>query len=529
MPRRLLAVTALAALVAAPAAAPAAPRTVLAELAPKLPASSPAPPVVAGGLEVPRRLSEDVVLHPSDPLLATRQWNLGPAGISAFPLQLPLPVLLTAKPVTVAVIDSGIDAAVPDLAGAVIEQRSFVSGQAPRAGAHGTFVGGIVGARANGSGLASLGGIDLTGGAPLVRLLDLGVVNGEGDIEPRDEARAIRYAVARGARVINLSLGAPRNPNGSPRGCGGSTGACDGYSQTEAEAIRYAVSRGVLVVAAIGNSATTFADWPAALPHVVSVSAVDARRRPASFSNRDPIHNDLAAPGVGLVSTVPRSVTPSGLSSDAPGGAGGLLDEHGEARGTSFAAPHVTAAAALLLAINPTLTAHQVQEILRTTAQDVSVRGRDAATGAGALHVANAAHRVAFARALPPRDALEPNDDAAAQARKLVFGRARTVAATLSRYDDELDVYRVYLRRGQQFRATLRGPRGADFDLLLFRPGTRTILPLRSRRTLAGVVAGSLRPAAQEGLSLRATSTGTYELAVWAHTGVGPYRLALRR
>ena len=96
-----------------------------------------------------------------------------------------------------------------------------------------------------------------------------------------------------------------------------------------------------------------FASYPAALPHVVGVSALARNGSSPAFSNRDRIFNDLAAPGQRLLSTFPRALTApfkecfdQGYSSCGP-------EEYRQAEGTSFAAPQVSAAAASLLALRP--------------------------------------------------------------------------------------------------------------------------------------------------------------------------------
>ena len=92
--------------------------------------------------------------------------------------------------------------------------------------------------------------------------------------------RAIRWAVERGARVINMSLGGVRDPLDPDR---------DTFSRLEADAVAYAVANGVVVVAAVGNddqapkSPWSFASYPAALPHVIGVSAVIAARERAAL------------------------------------------------------------------------------------------------------------------------------------------------------------------------------------------------------------------------------------------------------
>ena len=118
------------------------------------------------------------------------------------------------------------------------------------------------------------------------------------------EVAAIRWAVDQGARVINLSLGGLRDPRRPDR---------DTYSALEAAAIRYAYTRG-----AGGRRgrerrpAPTHrgpASYPAALPHVIGVSALARDGSVPAFSNRDPIYNDIAAPGQDIVSTFPRQLT----------------------------------------------------------------------------------------------------------------------------------------------------------------------------------------------------------------------------
>ena len=124
----------------------------------------------------------------------------------------------------------------------------------------------------------------------------------------------------------------------------------------------YAVSKGVLVVAAVGNSDQApsqpwpYASWPAALPHVLGVSALSRKGGSPAFSNRDPQFNDIAAPGEDILSTFPLQLTANrpecvdqGYSSCGP-------EEYRSAEGTSFATPQVTAAAAVLLATSPGLT-----------------------------------------------------------------------------------------------------------------------------------------------------------------------------
>ena len=224
-----------------------------------------------------------------------------------------------------------------------------------------------------------------------------------------------------------MSLGGLRDPRNPAR---------DTYSQLEADAVAYAVSKGVLVVAAVGNSDQSpsqpwpYASWPAALPHVLGVSALSRTGGSPGFSNRDPQFNDIAAPGEDILSTFPLRAdgrdpdcVEQGYSSCGP-------EEYRSAEGTSFAAPQVTAAAAVLLATSPTLAPDQVAALLERSAVDAvpangcgaCAIGRDRFTGAGRLDQAAALELLGAAS--PPRDRYEPNDDGGASAYPL-FGASR--------------------------------------------------------------------------------------------------------
>ena len=115
-------------------------------------------------------------------------------------------------------------------------------------------------------------------------------------------------------------------------------------------------TRAASFVAAVGNADQAprapwpYASYPAALPHVIGVSALGKDGLFPLFSNRDPIYNDLAAPGQELVSTFPRQLTALRASCAEQGYSICGSDDYRNAEGTSFAAPQVAAAAALLLA-----------------------------------------------------------------------------------------------------------------------------------------------------------------------------------
>ena len=140
-------------------------------------------------------------------------------------------------------------------------------------------------------------------------------------------------------------------------------------------------------VAASGNCDATcpypFASYPAALSHVIGVSAVAVDGSVPQFSNRDACSTTWPLPVSGIVSTFPRE-----LSNDPGCGHPGYSicatsPDYRDGAGTSFAAPLVTAAAALAISVEPSLSPGQIAGLVGATARDVGRPGRDAATGSG--------------------------------------------------------------------------------------------------------------------------------------------------
>jgi subtilisin family serine protease len=456
---------------------------------------------------------------PSDPL-APRQYYLGQDhAFDAFGPELP-----AVNPVRVAVIDSGLDGGHPEFPRSRIWQaRSWVGGSPlTDEQGHGTFVAGEIGAAINNNeGIAGM--------AFPAQLVLAKVARADQTIDVRNEAEAIRWAVDVGARVINLSIGGLRNPF-NPR--------VDTFSRVEANAIEYAVRKGAVLVAAVGNSDEApqtpwpYASYPAALPHVIGVSALTPSGNVPNFSDRDRIYNDISAPGQEIYSTLPRALTSfrplcanQGYSDCGP-------DEYRHAAGTSFAAPQVTAAAAVLLALKPSLQADQVANILERSATDVNAANgckscpllRDSLSGWGRLDVSKAI--AALDGVIPPPDRSEPNDDAGSQAPKL-SAAVKSVKATIDFWDDNIDVYRIYLRKGQKVRLTLDGPAGATSNLLLWKPGTKRVNDIRSQNLRA---AQSISPGSSHRLGYRVRKKGWYYVEVKVTTrGSGPYELTINR
>lgn len=287
------------------------------------------------------------------------QWAVGALGLEAIWGR------SQGEGVTVAVLDTGVDATHPDLAPNLEAGLNLVEGgNLPPTDdfGHGTHVAGIVGAALNNRGVV--------GTAPRCRILPVRVLGVEGGttaalIEGLDAARR------RGAQVANLSLGSAQ------------------VSRIEADEMARAVGQGMIVVAAAGNEALSGnpIEYPAALAGVISVAALglsgkDASGAPvmvrAAFSNHNPF-NAVAAPGVDILSTVPLSLFPDTTSV----GAG-----YAYASGTSMASPLVAGVAALMLARK--VPAAQVRARLQETARDLGAPGSDDLHGAGLVQPASA-------------------------------------------------------------------------------------------------------------------------------------------
>jgi subtilisin family serine protease len=250
-----------------------------------------------------------------------------------------------ASNVIVAVLDSGINAAHPDLAGKVLPGYDFVWGDSNPADdfGHGTAVSGVIAAAGNNS-------IGVAGVAFGSKILPVKVMDASGFAAYSTMAQGIRYAVDQGARVINISIA-----GSSP-------------SSTLQDAINYAWSNNVVVVAAAGNNGNSTPQYPAACEHVVAVSATDPNDALASFSSTGG-HLVLAAPGDNIYTT----------SRD-------LNNPYSSWRGTSFASPIVAAVAALVASANASLDNAQIVSVLEQTADDLGTSGFDAVFGFGRVN-----------------------------------------------------------------------------------------------------------------------------------------------
>ena len=246
--------------------------------------------------------------------------------------------------VTVAVVDSGVDAQHEDLSGQVVDQHDFLDDTATANDmtGHGTAVTGIIAAhRENATGVL--------GAAPDAGIMALRALGADGQGLDSDIAEAFTYAAEHGVRVVNASLGG------------------SGSSQTLDAAIHAAPNTVFVVSAGNGGADETGDDndttqvWPcdSPEPNVICVGASDDRDKRATFSNYGDHTVDLFAPGEKILKTVPPSLE---ILPGHPGQKYLFYD------GTSMAAPYVSAAAALLLQAEPDLSADELKEILLESA-----------------------------------------------------------------------------------------------------------------------------------------------------------------
>lgn len=299
---------------------------------------------------------------------------------------------VTGAGVTVAVLDTGVDPAHPDLDGGLVGQKCFVLGGCPPSGAntgelapegngHGTHVSGT---------LAGRGAVAAPGVAPGARLVAVRVFDAASVGRVSDWAAALDWILANraalGVRVVNMSLGTDFTW----------AGPCDAEQPLLSAAVGALADAGVIVFAASGNDGRGGeVEAPACVEAAVAVGATydaDLGREPdsatyqagcfdadagagslACFSNAGPLL-DLLAPGARI-----RAAAPGGGTS--------------EKRGTSQAVPHASAVAALLLEVDPLLSVRELTSILASTGAPVV----DARTGRTYPRLdARAAVRAAF-------------------------------------------------------------------------------------------------------------------------------------
>jgi hypothetical protein len=239
--------------------------------------------------------------------------------------------------VTVAVIDSLIDTAHPDLVGSIAGQFDAVA-TADKPDEHGTGMTGAIAAHRR-----------LLGVAPGARILAIHAFSPDArhpqQATTQNIIAGIDWAIAKGARIINMSFAGP-------------------YDPLLQLALKKARDKGVVLIAAAGNMGPQSPPlYPAADENVIAVTAVDENDKLLPQANQGP-HVALAAPGVNVLEAAPRAT-------------------YNFTTGTSVAAAHVSGAAALIIERNPRIDPAALEEVLFSTARDLGAPGRDSLFGYG--------------------------------------------------------------------------------------------------------------------------------------------------
>ena len=374
------------------------------------------------------------------------------------------------RSVVVAVIDSGVDYTHPDLAANVWTNPREVAGDGIDNDAngfvddvrgwdfanadadpmdddgHGTHVSGTIGAVGNNA-------IGVTGVNWRVSIMGLKFLDAEGNGYTSDAVAAVKYATRMrrdfGANVVAINAS-----------WGGET-----RSTALANAIAAAGRAGILFVTAAGNESSNndrTPSYPANLSDdsVIAVAATNHSNRLAAFSNYGSTTVDLAAPGVGILSTV-------------PGGG------YASFSGTSMATPYVTGTVALMAAANPRATAAEIRSALLSTVTPVAALSGKVATG-GLLDAAAAVRAITQPAPTPERAITTLRRDAGDTLPRAQSVVATTGSVTLaSRIDDgprgrrDVDLFRVSLAAGQRLTIdvaarSLATPSTLDSYLRLF-------------------------------------------------------------
>lgn len=387
--------------------------------------------------------------------------------------------------VPLAIVDSGVDATHPEFAGrpntTYLDQQTTFG----REEYHGTFVASVAAAPEN--------GIGIVGVYPQAALQ---IFDGSPDASGISTSTTVAGILAIAQHcpaVINLSFGSTEQ------------------DPTLLQAIATAQHKGCLVVAATGNNAQDGSPptFPASWPHVLGVGATDENDAVTSFSTIGPLV-DVVAPGMDLVGAVPSWRSQTGYV---------------QGNGTSYAAPLVSAAAAWVWTMRPTLTATQLSQLLRSSARDIGAPGVDNASGWGIVDIPGALTAPA-----PPVDPQEPNEDVNEVKPGALFPDGQPalttparpsnrIAASLDSSDDPRDLYRIWVPAHRVVRVSVSSGGAAAARIW----GPRTVSTSEGiaarRRDLRGTtMAGGKKGSAAyvEVLLTGASPRASYVLAVRA-------------
>jgi subtilisin family serine protease len=357
---------------------------------------------------------------PNDPYLGS-QWHLGKIGAATAWDH------AQGSGVTIAVLDTGVDANHPDLAARLVAGWNFYANSADTSDAynHGTGVAGAAAAATNnGTGVAGVAG--------QARIMPIRISDAAGSASYSAMAQGLTHAADQGVRVANISY------------------MVGGVSSVRSAA-QYMKNKGGLVFVSSGNTGAE--NTATATTSLIPVAATDSNDLRAGWSTYG-AYVALAAPGVGIYTTTRG---------------GGYVAESG----TSFSSPVAAGVAAAVMSANPTLSSSQIESILFATAVDLGVAGRDPYYGHGRLNLDAA---VKAALATPAADTLAPSVSVTAPAAgSTVSGLVAVDVSAL----DNIGVARVELRvNGATVASDLVGPFGFSWDSTRVANGAATLAAL---------------------------------------------------
>jgi hypothetical protein len=320
----------------------------------------------------------------------------------------------------IAILDTGIDPSVAELAGRVLPDHDVVGGfTVPDQDGHGTEVAAVAAGAVGAAG-------GMRGVSPTSPVFSVRIFNSTGNSSSDIVVKAITAAVEGGAGVINISA------------AGAIADATPADNRVLTVAIAQAFNAGIMVVAPSGNEGKTQADAPGAYPHVLTAGSGTALGGRDLFSNSGP-WVDLLSVGTDVLVPTPASICTTGYV---------------RVKGTSFAAPGVAGAAAILQAVKPGIKPQQLFDLVRHAATDVGLSGWDPDSGFGFLNVLDS-----MGAATPPSLGNEVDDDIVFAKRKpvvkLKVGKARTIKDSLSPAKDNTDVFRITLKKGEAISANV--------------------------------------------------------------------------
>jgi hypothetical protein len=390
----------------------------------------------------------------------------------------------------IAILDTGVDPDVPQLAGRVLQGYDALTG-VPVSGdpdGHGTEA----------AGLAASSGPGVRGIAPASQILPVRIYDANRTTGAEAVSKGIALAVAKGAGVVVVE------------GSGPLSGATDDDIAKVTRAIDAAFAQGVLVVAGTGDDTLSDPMIPAALPHVLVAGAATATPSRSAPVNTGP-WLDLLVLGEGVTAPLPASLCNHGF---------------GFSSGSSFAAPSLGAAVALVQAQRPELTTQQLFELVRRAGTDLGAVGRDDDSGFGALNLAAAMDAAPLAK----EDGAEVDDDpvwvrgpyakrhpALLTTKKLRF----KVKGTVSPAKDPADVYPVQLTKRERMVVTVAAADPAALlELTILAPGAGDFDVTDGLDESRLAATGGLSNDPQ--LEITASRSGTYYVAVQAADAVDP-------